>query len=153
MTAFRMNIKLGFDSPTHDPSIDTFKIEYLLGPPSFYCWYSTTHSSQPKFSGHFLYISNLSPFSPSCSCCSILARRRQLQRTIWLLWVFIVLCTFPTGYIGMHAFGGFCLWSNNFALQILYGRRGGSHSCHSWTGANRALPRLLLRLLYKVGLL
>lgn len=35
MTAFRMNIDLGFDSPTHDPSIDTFKIEYLLGPSFF----------------------------------------------------------------------------------------------------------------------
>jgi ER lumen protein retaining receptor len=34
-TVFCMNIDLGFDSPTHDPSIDTFKIEYLLGPSFF----------------------------------------------------------------------------------------------------------------------
>jgi hypothetical protein len=37
-------------------------------------------------------------------------------------------------------------------LQILLGGRGGSHSCHSRTGANWTLPRLLLRLLYKVRL-
>ena len=36
------------------------------------------------------------------------------------------------------------------ALQILYRRRGRSHSCRSWTRADGALRRLLLRLRHKV---
>ena len=108
--------------PTHDPNIDTFKVQYLLGISgilallsshdyrisevrfliSLYSKYSSNESSPtaPRFSGHSPSGWSLLQFFPNCSCCNGPEKQIRLPRTICLPWGFTELSIFRIGYTG-----------------------------------------------------
>lgn len=104
--------------PTHDPNIDTFKVQYLLGssavlallfphdyslsevgscclPDLGKSWYLTT----ARFFGRSRFGWSPLPSYPSFLCCSEPEKQTLSRRIICLRWVLIELCTFPTGCI------------------------------------------------------
>lgn len=127
-SAYTVYLMLNDYKPTHDPNIDTFKVQYLIGGslalavlfPYRYevaevraqPWIKRTYSVGTNIKadclipdvrhrsyGPFRYGWNPSPFSPSCSCCSERAKPKRSRRTICSRWGSTGRCTYPIGCI------------------------------------------------------
>ena len=120
-SAYTVYLMLNDYKPTHDPNLDTFKVQYLLGASAvmailFPYKYTPTEVRQSSNArgragvafeaslthrrcfGHFQSGWNRLPSFRSSSCCSALARPRRSRPTISSRWVHTELSTFRTGY-------------------------------------------------------
>lgn len=107
--------------PTHDPNLDTFKVQYLLGLsallailfPEKYTPYEVSLFAVSfclrgclevlllitRFFGHFRYGLNPSLSYPNCLCCNGRVKLIQLLHTTFSRLEYIVPSTFQTGFI------------------------------------------------------
>lgn len=126
-SAYTVYLMLNDYKPTHDPNIDTFKVQYLIGgclalavlfpyryelaevrpSPRSDTYSPGTFTKADCFLPDVCHRSygpsqsgwNPSPFSPSCSCCSERAKPKPSQRTICSRWGFTGRYTYPIGFI------------------------------------------------------
>jgi hypothetical protein len=113
-SAYTVYLMLNDYKPTHDPNLDTFKVQYLLAAsavlailfPYEYKFHEVGRTrnmldeaanGMDRFSGHSPSGSSLSRFFLNYSCCSGLVKRKQSQRTTYLPSARTALCTFRIG--------------------------------------------------------